>query len=84
MEDAAVGIGLTGVAGVVLAYALVSSGKWRSDEPRYQWLNMVGTAGILFSLLYQWNFPSFVTQCIWILLSIVGLVRIYRKRRSAP
>ena len=81
METVATIIGLLGVFTVLAAYALVSFGRWRGDDPRYQWLNIVGTLGILVSLIYQYNLPSVVAQCMWILLSVVGLIRIYRGRR---
>jgi len=82
MEMFATIIGLLGVGGVLIAYALVSTGRWKSDEPRYQWLNIIGTLGILVSLIYQYNLPSVVAQITWIILSVVGLIRIYRKRNQ--
>jgi len=83
MEAYATFIGLVGVAIVVAAYGLYVAHKLRSDDWRYPALNIVGTVGILISLLYAWNLPSFVAQVVWILLSIVGLVRIaYGKPRG--
>lgn len=83
METYANEIGLVGVALVVLAYGLFAAGKLDSKDWRYPVLNMVGTAGILFSLLYAWNLPSVVMQVLWILFSLVGLGRIlWRKHRG--
>ncbi|MDX2095156.1 MAG: hypothetical protein SFW64_04375 [Alphaproteobacteria bacterium] len=75
-------IGLLGVATTLLAYGLMTAGRIRSSEPRYQIMNIVGTTGILLSFLAEWNFPSFVTNVIWVSIGIVGLVRIYRLRRN--
>jgi len=76
-------IGLAGVAIEIAAYALVATGRWRSTQPRYQIINIVGTAMILYSLLFAWNLPSVVAQIIWIIFSIIGLARGLRMRRRS-
>ncbi len=81
METYATIIGLLGVAIVVLAYALFAAHKISGEGWQYPVLNMLGTAGILVSLLYQWNLPSFVAQVTWIMLSLVGLWRQWRKKK---
>jgi hypothetical protein len=81
MESIGVIIGLIGTAIVVIAYALFAAGKLKGDDWRYPALNILGTAGILYSLIYQYNLPSVVMQIIWIALSLVGLVRIVRGKR---
>ena len=65
---------------VLLAYGLLSTGRVAADSARYQWLNIIGTAGILISLLGQWNVAAFVANVAWILIGIVALVRQTRKR----
>ena len=81
METFATEIGLFGVVLVLLAYGLYAIGKLQSTDWRYPLLNMVGTTGILISLLYAWNLPSFVMQVCWIILSLIGLARIFRSKR---
>lgn len=83
MELYATWIGLAGVALVCLTYGLYAAHRLRSDDWRYPVLNMVGTGGILVSLLYQWNLPSVVAQVTWIILSLVGIARIIRNRGKA-
>ena len=82
METGVVIIGLLGVAIVLAAYGLLSSGRLKADEARYQWLNVVGTVCILISLTGQWNLASFVANAAWLMIGLVGLVRIYRKRSN--
>lgn len=77
------GIGFVGVGLVLIAYALMTAGKLRANAPLYQWLNVSGTAGILLSLLGQWNLPAFLTNVAWISIGIASLIRIYRRRRQA-
>ena len=67
---------------VLLAYGLLTSGRLSNDDPRYPWLNILGTLGILLSLFYQWNLPSVIAQLLWIAVSAIALVRIHRGRRS--
>jgi hypothetical protein len=78
MESIAVILGLVGVAMVVLAYGLLSMGRWQSIQPRYLWLNIIGTALILVSLFFQWNLPAVVAQVLWIIISVIGLIRAKR------
>ena len=80
MASVYVSIGMGGVLIVLLAYGLLSTGRVAADSARYQWLNITGTAGILISLLGQWNVAAFVANVAWILIGIVALVRQTRKR----
>ncbi len=73
-------IGILGVVINLAAYALLSSGRIRADEARYQLLNIAGTSCLLVSLCAQWNLPAFLTNIAWLVIGIVGLVRIRRLR----
>lgn len=76
-------IGILGVIGVLVAYGLMTAGRWAADSARYQWLNVIGTTGILTSLIDAWNVAAFVANTAWIAIGIVSLVRIYRKKKAA-
>ncbi len=78
MEQIAVGIGLMGAAITLAAYGLVSTKRIKSTQAIYPWLNIIGTSGILFSVMYQWNLAAFIGQICWIGIAIMGLVRIRR------
>lgn len=82
MEQLATAIGFLGVGVILLAYYLLTAGKLAADNWRYPVLNIAGTLGIVVSLLVQFNLPSMVTQLMWIAVSIIGLMRIARKRVS--
>ena len=82
MEVVAQIIGLVGVAIVLVAYYLLAAHKLTNNDARYYWLNIVGTLALLYSLLYQWNLPSVVSQAVWITISILGLVRVGLRRRT--
>jgi multidrug transporter EmrE-like cation transporter len=75
-------IGLIGVAAYLLAYGLLQLGILKVEDGRYALLNGVGAIAILYSLVYDFNLPSFITQTAWLILTIVGFVR-SRSRRSS-
>ena len=60
---------------MLAAYALLSTGRLAAQSPRYQWMNILGTLGIVVSLLQQWNLPSFIAQIAWITVGVVSLLR---------
>lgn len=75
-------VGTLGVGCVVLAYFLVSSERVKPQDARYHLLNLCGAVMILCSLLVHWNLPSFIIECIWITISLYGLWRVWRARKS--
>ena len=74
--------GIAGVALVLIAYGWITSGKTTAADPRFQLLNIVGTIGILLSLLVQWNLPAFIVNAAWLLIGLFALIRHYRRRRT--
>lgn len=81
METIAVAIGLLGAAIVLVAYFMLSAGKMRSDSYAYPIMNMLGSIGVIVSLMWQWNLASFTINSVWVLISLVGIWRIWRKRK---
>ena len=80
METALTMVGLLGVSMSLGAYALLTRRVFTNSDPRYYWLNIVGTLCIALSLIVQWNLAAFVSQVVWIIISTVGLVRAHRSR----
>ena len=68
-------VGLLGVAAYVSAYALLQLGRLGNGDGRYLALNAAGSVLILFSLLHSFNLPSFVTQVLWLVFTVVGYAR---------
>lgn len=83
METIAVIIGLCGAVIVLAAYFMLSAGKMRSDGYAYPLMNMLGSVGVIVSLLWQWNLASFTINSIWVLISLAGIWRVWRKQRSS-
>lgn len=76
-------IGLIGVVAYLAAYGLLQLGILKVEDARYALLNGIGAAAILYSLIYDFNLPSFITQTAWLILTIIGYVRLRMKRRSS-
>lgn len=72
-------VGMIGVIIILIAYFLLSTGKWIADSMRYQLLNLIGAWLILFSLFFHWNLSSVVIEIAWILISLLGIYRLVVK-----
>ena len=73
-------VGLVGVAAYLLAYALLQLGRLTVEDSRYALFNAIGSIAILYSLIFDFNLPSFITQTAWLAFTIIGYLR-SRSRR---
>lgn len=69
-------IGLLGMACIVIAYYLIERGRLHRDDEKYYYLNLIGAALLEISLVINFNLGSFVIEIFWMIISIVGLIRI--------
>ena len=76
-------LGTVGVATIVVTYMLLQTDRLRSNSLYYSLLNGVGAVLILVSLYFEFNFPSFVVEFFWLLISLFGIGR-YLMRRPDP
>lgn len=72
-------IGVGGVAIVLATYFLLQMEKIEAKGFWYSFLNAFGSFMILYSLMYNWNFASFLIEFFWILISIYGLRKWYKR-----
>ncbi len=75
--------GLLGVACIVLFYFLIQTERISADRLIYSAGNGIGAALILFSLIFEFNLPSFIFESIWLTISIYGIAKALRRRRPA-
>ena len=66
-------LGTLGVGVIILAYILLQIGRLRSEQLMYSLMNAIGAALILISLYYSFNFPSFIVEFFWLLISLFGI-----------
>lgn len=76
-------IGLLGVGLIVYTYFLLQTRVLTVDDLRYSVYNLIGALLIIVSLTQNFNLPSFVIETIWVTISIVGIVRAWRKGRAS-
>jgi hypothetical protein len=51
----------------------------RADQLAWPLLNGLGAALVLASLRVEFNLGAFILECFWLLISLVGLVRLLRR-----
>ncbi len=73
------GIGIVGVFLILLAYFLLQLEKIKYKSFIYPFLNLSGAILILISLYNDWNLPAFIIQIAWVLISIYGLWKYFKK-----
>lgn len=74
-------IGTIGVGIIILTYIALQIGKIRSESLLYSMLNAVGASLIIVSLLYSFNFPAFIVEFFWLLISLFGIGKYFLKKK---
>lgn len=77
-------VGNLGVALIIGSYFLVQVGRLSATGLAYTLSNLFGAAFILYSLYFDFNMSAFLVEIFWLLISLVGLGRIYLERRREP
>jgi len=73
-------VGTLGVALIILTYILLQLERIRSEHLLYSLLNAAGASLILVSLYFSFNFPSFIVEFFWLLISLFGIGKyLFRK-----
>lgn len=67
------GIGLFGVALILIAYVLLQLEKINPKSLTYSALNFIGALLILVSLNFAFNLASFIIEIAWLAISGFGL-----------
>jgi hypothetical protein len=75
-------VGILGVIIILIAYYLLSVGRWPANCLSYQWLNFIGAWLILFSLYFHWNTASVLIEVAWIIISLIGIYGIYYPKKE--
>jgi hypothetical protein len=75
-------VGLIGVALCLLAYFGLQAGRLRGDGLVFQLANVAGASAIAVSLLYDFNLSAMVIEIAWIAISLYGIARSAKLRRT--
>jgi len=74
-------VGNLGVIMIVGSYFLVQIGKMSATGVSYTSLNGLGAVLVMVSLWFNFNLSAFIIEVFWLLISLVGLTRIFLQRR---
>ena len=74
---------VAGMVGVVLMLTAYVGAQTRRLDPTQApslVLNLIGPALVIFSLIYKFNLPAFLTEAAWAAAAVFGLVRLTLRR----
>ncbi|CAN7337601.1 CBU_0592 family membrane protein [Devosia sp. LjRoot3] len=81
--ELATAIGLIGAVAYLAGYALIQMRVLTIDDGRYAALNILGGLALIYSLLWNFNLGSFLTQVAWLIFTVVGYVHSRHRRSKA-
>lgn len=73
-------VGIIGVILLLTSYFLLNTGRMKTSSLSYSLCNFIAAWLILFSLFYSWNTPSVLIEAAWIIISLIGMVRILKNK----
>ncbi|MEU7877040.1 CBU_0592 family membrane protein [Microbispora bryophytorum] len=76
-------IGTAGAVVLLLAYAMVSSGRMSADGLPYQLLNFGGAATLMINSAYHSAWPSAILNLVWSGIGVWTLSRFVARRATA-
>ena len=76
-------VGWLGAVLILLAYLLLSAGKFTGQSLVYQGMNIVGAAGFVVNGWWHRAIPSAALNVLWLLIGGVAMWRILKKRGSS-
>lgn len=75
-------VGIAGTLMVLVAFFLLQAGRLSGTSLVYQLLNLLGAAGVLVSLLGEFNVSVFLLEGVWVAISAYGIARSVKARTS--
>jgi hypothetical protein len=77
-------LGWAGALLILAAYALITTGRWSSDQLRYQTINAVGAGALLVWAVSIAAWQSALLNAVWAVVGVYGVLRLTRRRGAAP
>lgn len=74
-------VGNVGVFLILATYLMLLLERVESRSLLYSFANALGALLILISLYFKFNLSAFIVEFFWLLISIVGLIRGFRRPR---
>lgn len=76
-------VGTTGVILILGTYFFLQIGRLQNSSLIFSVNNAIGAALILFSLCFDFNISAFLIEFFWLLISVIGMIRYFKNRKSA-
>jgi hypothetical protein len=76
-------VGWAGAVLILLAYLLLSAGKFTGQSLTYQAMNVVGAAGFVINGWWHRALPSAVLNILWLGIGVFASWRILKRRGSS-
>lgn len=76
-------IGYTGVALLIVTYAMLQLDKIDPKGFWYSFNNMIVAMLVTVSLLYTMNKASMVIEVFWFIISVYGIIMYYKRRNES-
>ena len=77
-------VGLLGVVAILVAYALLQTGRLASRDLGFSLSNALGALLVLVSLWFQFNLSAALMELIWLVISGYGVWQAWRDRSAGP
>ena len=79
-------VGLAGAIFYLIAYALLQLRILNIEDGRYTLLNGLGGVLLIYSLIWNFNLGSLISQVAWLIFTLIGYARFMldRRRKARP
>ncbi len=75
-------LGNIGVVLMIAMYLLLQMERIESSSYQYSIYNALGGLLVVISLMYEFNMSAFMFEGFWVVISLYGILRQWRLRRS--
>jgi hypothetical protein len=73
--------GWAGAVLILLAYLLLSAGRFTGQSLAYQAMNVVGAAGFVINGWWHGALPSATLNVLWLMIGLFAATRILKRRK---
>ena len=81
-KNIAISLGWIGSFSYLLAYALLSINKLRSDQLIYHALNIIGAAGLIVNALSIQDYPNVIVNVCWGIIALTAILLVGRRKKT--
>lgn len=74
-------VGLAGACFYLIAYALLQLRILTVEDGHYTLLNILGGVFLIYSLIWNFNLGSLISQVAWLVFTLIGYARFMLDRR---